>query len=176
MSDSLWCHGLKHTRPPCPLLEKNIYFCLINYKPFDCVDHSKLWKILKDVDIPEHLTCLLRNLYAGQEATVRPLHGTTWFQIRKEVHQGCILSPYLFSLYTECIMWNYGLGESQAGIKIAERNINNLRCADDFCSSHVWMWELDCKEGWVPKNWYFWIVEKTLESPLDCKENKSVNL
>ena len=177
MSDSLWCHGLQHTRSPCPLLETNIYFCFINYKPFDCVDHSKLWKILKDVEIPEQLTCLLRNLYTGLEATVRTLHGTTdWFQIGKGVHEGSILSPYLFSLYAECIMRNYGLDESQAGIKIAERNINNFRCADDFCSSHVWMWELDCKEGWVLKNWYFWTVEKTLESPLDCKENKPVNL
>ena len=96
------------------------------------MDHSKLWKILKDVEIPEQLTCLLRNLYTGLEATVRTLHGTTdWFQIGKGVHEGSILSPYLFSLYAECIMRNYGLDESQAGIKIAERNINNFRCADD---------------------------------------------
>ena len=91
MSDSLWCHGLQHTRSPCPLLETNIYFCLINYKPFDYVDHSKL----KDVEIPEQLTCLLRNLYAGLEATIRTLHGTTdWFQIGKGIHEGCVLSPY----------------------------------------------------------------------------------
>ena len=104
------------------------------------MDHNKLWKILKEMGVPDHLTCFLGNLYAGLEATVRTLHGTTdWFQIGKGVHQGCILSPYLFSLCAECIMRNYGLDESQDGIKIAERNINNLRHADDFCSSHVWM-------------------------------------
>ena len=114
-------------------LQKNIYFCFIDYaKAFDCVDHNKLWKILKEMGIPECLTCLLRNLYACQEATVRTGHGTTdWFQIGKGVHQGCILSPCLFNLYTEYIMWNAGLEESQAGIKIAGRNINNLRYADD---------------------------------------------
>ena len=91
------------------------------------VDHNKLWKILKEVGIPEHLTCLLRNLYAGQEATVRTGHGTTdWFQIGKGVRQGCILSPCLFNLYAEYIMRNAGLEEAQAGIKIARRNINNL--------------------------------------------------
>ena len=112
---------------------KNIYFCFIDYaKAFDCVDHNKLWKILKDMGIPDHLTCLLRNLYAGQEATVRTGHGTTdWFQIGKGVHQGCLLSPYLFNLYAEYIMRNAGLEEAQAGIKIAGRNINNLRYADD---------------------------------------------
>src|SRR5574339_265216 len=112
---------------------KNIYFCFIDYvKAFDCVDHNKLWKILKDMGIPDHLTCLLRNLYAGQEAMVRTGHGTTdWFQIGKGVHQGCILSPFLFNLYVEYIMRNAGLDEAQAGIKIAERNISNLRYADD---------------------------------------------
>ena len=113
--------------------QKNIYFCFIDYaKAFDCVDHNKLWKILKEMGIPDHLICLLRNLYAGQEATVRTGHGTTdWFQIGKGVHQGCILSPCLFNLYAEYIMRNTGLEEAQAGIKIAGRNINNLRYADD---------------------------------------------
>ena len=112
---------------------KNIYFSFIDYaKAFDCVDHKKLWKILKEMEIPDHLTCLLRNLYAGQEAIVRTGDGTTdWFQIGKEVRQGCILSPCLFNLYAEYIMRNAGLEEAQAGIKIAERNINNLRYADD---------------------------------------------
>ena len=101
-------------------------------KAFDCVVHNKLWKILKEMGMPDHLTCLLRNLCAGQEATVRTGHGTTdWFQIRKGVHQGCILSPCLFNLYTEYIMWNAALDEAQAGIKIVRRNINNLRYADD---------------------------------------------
>ena len=99
---------------------------------FDCVDHNKLWTIVKKMGIPEHLTCLLRNLYAGQEATVRTGHGTTdWFQIGKGVRQGCILSPCLFNLYAEYIVRNAGLEETQAGIKIAGRNINNLRYADD---------------------------------------------
>ena len=97
-------------------------------KAFDCVDHNKLWKILKEMGIPDHLTCLLRNLYAGQEATVRTGYGTTdWFQIGKGVRQGCILSPCLFNLYAEYIMRNAKLEETQAGIKIARRNINNLR-------------------------------------------------
>ena len=113
--------------------QKNIYFCFIDYaKAFDCVDHNKLWKILKEMGIPNHVTCLLRNLYAGQEATVRTRHGTTdWFQIGKGVWQDCILSPCLFNLYAEYIMRNAGLEETQAGIKIAGRNINNLRYADD---------------------------------------------
>ena len=113
--------------------QKNIYFCFIDYaKALDCVGHNKLWKILKEMGIPDHLTCLLRNLYAGQEATVRTGHGTTnWFQIGKRVCQGCIFSPCLFNLYAEYIMRNSGLGEAQAGIKIAGRNINNLRYADD---------------------------------------------
>ena len=114
-------------------LQKNIYFCFIDYdKAFDCVDHNKLWKILKEMGIPDHLTCLLRNLYASQEATVRTGHGTTdWFQIGKGVHQGCILSHCLFNLYPEYIMRNAGLEETQAGIKIAGRNISNLRYSDD---------------------------------------------
>ena len=112
---------------------EKIYFCFIDYaKAFDCVDHNKLWKILKEMGIPDHLTCLLRNLYASQEATVRTGHGTTdRFQIRKGVHQGCILSPCLFNLHAEHIMRNAGLEEAQARIKIAGRNINNLRYADD---------------------------------------------
>jgi len=107
--------------------------CFIDYaKAFDCVDHNKLWKILKEMGIPDHVTCLLRNLYAGQEATVRTGHGTTdWFQIGKGVRKGCILSPCLFNLYAEYIMRNSGLEEEQAGIKIARRNIKNLRYADE---------------------------------------------
>ena len=113
--------------------QKNIYFCFIDYaKAFDCVDHHKLWKILKEMRIPHHLTYLLRNLYAGQEATVRTRHETTdRFQIWKGVRQGCILSPCLFNLYAEYIMWNARLDEAQAGIKTAGRNINNLRYSDD---------------------------------------------
>ena len=113
--------------------QKNIYFCFIDYaKAFDCVDHNKLWKILKEMGISDHLTCLLRNLYAGQEATVRSGHGITdWLQIGKGVLQGCILSPCLFHFCAEYIMRNAGPEETQAGIKIAERNINHLRCAGD---------------------------------------------
>ena len=112
---------------------KNIYFFFIDYaKAFDCVDHNKLWKVIKEMRIPDHLTCLLRNLYAGQEARVRTRHEKRdWFQIRKGVHQGCILSPCLFNLYAEYIMQNVGLDEAQAGIKIAERNFNNLKYTDD---------------------------------------------
>ena len=113
--------------------KKNIYFCFIDYaKAFDCVDHNKLWTFLKEMVISDHLICLLRNLYAGQEVTIRIGHRTTdWFQIGKGVHQGCILSPCLFNLYAEYIMRNAGLDEAQAGIKIAGRNIDNLRYADD---------------------------------------------
>ena len=112
---------------------KNIYFCFIDYaKAFDCVDHNKLWKILKEMGIPDYLTCLLSNLYAGQEATVRTGNATIdWFQIRKGVCQGCILSPRLFNLYAEYIMRNAGLDEAQARIKTARRNSNKLRYADD---------------------------------------------
>ena len=113
--------------------QKNIYFCFIDYaKAFDCMDHNKLWKILQEMRIPDHFTCLLRNLYADIEAIVRTRHGTTdWFQMGKGVCQGFILSPCLFNLYAEYIMQKARLDEAQAGIKIAGRNINNLRCADD---------------------------------------------
>ena len=113
--------------------QKNIYFCFIEYaSAFDCVDHNKLWKILQGMGIPDHLTCLLRNLYACQEATVRTGHETTdWFKVEKGVRQGCILSPCLFNLYAEYVMRNAGLDELQAGINIARRNTNNLRYADD---------------------------------------------
>ena len=113
--------------------QKNIYFYFIDYaKAFDYEDHKKLWKILQEVGIPEQLACLLRSLYADQEAIVRTEHETTdWFQIGKGVHQGCIFSPCLFNIYAEYIMRNAGLDEAQAGIKISRRNINNLRYADD---------------------------------------------
>ena len=109
--------------------QKNIYFCFIDYaKVFDCVDHNQLWKLLKEMGIPDHLICHLRNLYAGQEGTVRTRYGTTdWFQIGKGVHQCCIVSACLFNLYAEYIMRKAGLDEAQAGVKIARRNINNLR-------------------------------------------------
>ena len=113
--------------------QKNIYFCFTDYaKAFDCVDHTKLWKILKGIEISDHLTCLLRNLYAGQEATVRTGYGTIdWLNIGKRVHQGCMLSPCLFNLHAEYIMQNARLEEAQNGIKIPRRNINNFRYADD---------------------------------------------
>ena len=112
--------------------QKNICFSFIDYtKAFDCVDHNKLWKILKEMGIPDHLTCLLRNLYAGQEAIVRTGHGTKdWFQIRKGVCQGWILSPCIFNLDAEYILRNARMDEAQAGIKIARRNNNNFRYAD----------------------------------------------
>ena len=283
------CGGLWDVIKKAREFQKNIYFCLIDYaKAFDCVNHNKLWKILQEMGIPDHLTCLLRNLYAGQEATVRTGHGTTdWFQIGKGVHQGCILSPCLFNLYAEYVMRNAGLEETQAGIKIARRNINSLRYADDTtlmaeseeelksllmkvkeeskkvglklniqktkitvsglitswqidgetmeivtdfifwgskitadgdCSHEIkrclffgkkvmtnldsilksrditlptkvhlvnalvfpvvlYGCELDYKESWVPKNWWFWtmVLEKTLESPLDFKEIQPVH-
>ena len=113
--------------------QKNVYFRLIDYaKAFDFVDHQKMWKILQEMGIPDHLTCLLRNLNAGQEATVRTGHGTTdWFEIGQGVRQGCVLSPCLFNFYAEYIMQNARLDETWAGIKIAGRNTNNLRYADD---------------------------------------------
>ena len=114
--------------------QKNIYFSFIDYaKAFDCLDHNKLCTILQKMGLPDHLTCLLRSLYAGQEASVRTGHITTdWFQIGKGVCQGCILPHCLFILYAQYIMWTAGLDEAQAGIKIARRNINNFRYADDF--------------------------------------------
>ena len=116
-------HG-KSKRVP----EKHLFLLYLLSKAAECVDHNKLWKILKEMGIPDHLTCLLRNRYAGQEATVRTGHGTTdWFQIGKGECQHCILSPCLFNFYAEYIMRNAGLEEAQAGIKIARRNINNLR-------------------------------------------------
>ena len=113
--------------------QKNIYFCFIDYaKAFDCVDHNKLWEILQEIQIPDHLTCLMRNLYAGQEATIRTGQGTTGlFQVGKGVRQGCILSPCFFNLHAEYIIRNAGLDEAQAEIRIARRNINNLRYAYD---------------------------------------------
>ena len=124
-------HPLDHRKSKT--VQKNTYFCFIDYaKACDCVDHNKLWKILKELGIPDHLTCLLRNLNAGQEATVRTGHGTTdCFQIGKGVHQVCILSPCLFNLYADYIIRNARLEEAQAEIKITGRNINNLRYADD---------------------------------------------
>ena len=113
--------------------QKNFYFCFSDYaKAFDYVDHNKLWKVLQEIGISDHPTCLLRNLYAGQEATVKTGHGTTdWFQIGKGVCQGCVLSPCLFNVYAEYIMRNAGLDEAQAGIKIAGRSINNLIYTND---------------------------------------------
>ena len=134
-----YCHVYLQIASICWIMEKarefqsNIYFCFIDYaKAFDCVDHNKLWKILKEMGIPDDLNCLLRNLYAGQEATVRTGHETTdWLQIGKGLGQSCILLPCLFNFYAEYIMRNAGLEETQAGIKIARENINNLRHADD---------------------------------------------
>ena len=124
-------HPLDHGKSK--RVPEKIYFCFIDYaKVFDCVDDNKLWKILKEMGIPDHLTCLLRNLYADQEATVQTGHWKTdLFQIGKGVHQGCILSPCLFNLYAEYITRNTRLEEAQAGIKIARRNISDLRYADD---------------------------------------------
>ena len=121
-------------------LQKNIYFCFIHYaKTFDCVDHNKLWKILKEMGIPDHLTCLLRNLYAGQEATVRTGHGSIdWFQIRKRVHQGCILSPCLFNFYAAYIIQNARLDEAQAGLKIAGRMWRGIKEPLDESETGVW--------------------------------------
>ena len=113
--------------------QEKIYLCFIDYtEAFDCLDHNKLWEILKEMGIPDHLTCLLRNLYMGQEATVRTLCGNTdRLKTRKGVHQGCVFSPCLFNFYAEYIMRNSGLDESQTGIKTAGRNINNLRYSDE---------------------------------------------
>ena len=120
--------------------QKSIYVCFIDYtKAFDCEDHNRVWKILQENGIPDHLTCLLKSLYAGQEAIVSTRHGKTdWFPIGKGACQGCILSPCLFNLYAEYIMRNAGLDEAQAGIKISERNINNFRYADDRKQPTLW--------------------------------------
>ena len=130
---SLKKQGRSRKKKKTENITKNIYFCFNGYaKIFDCVDNNKLWKILKEMGIPGHLTCLLRNLYVGQEATVRAGHGTIiWFQIRKGVCQSCILSPCLFNFYAEYIMRNAGLEEAQARIKISGRNINILKYTDD---------------------------------------------
>ena len=123
-------HPLDHQKGK--RVPEKIYFFIDYAKAFDCVDHNKLWKIFQEMGIPDHLTCLLRTLYAGQEVTVRTGHRTTdWFQIGKGVCQGCILSPCLFNLHAEYIMQNARLDEAQTGIRIARRNINNLRYADD---------------------------------------------
>ena len=137
--------------------QKNIYFCFIDYaKAFACVDHDKLWKIIQEMGIPGHLSCLLRNLCAGQEVTVRTGHGTTdWFHIGKGVHQGCMLSPCLFNLYAEYIMGNAGLDEAQAGIRIARRKISNLKYADDTTLGRKWRTKepLDESERGEWKSW-----------------------
>jgi len=126
------CQHLLDHRKSKRVPEKHLLLLYWLHQSLDCVDHNKQWKILKEKGIPDHLTCLLRNLYAGQEAAVRTGHGTTdWFQIAEGVHQGCILSSYLLNLYAEYIMWNAGLDEAQPGIKISGRNINHLRYADD---------------------------------------------
>ena len=139
--------------------QKNIYFCFIDYaKAFDCVDSNKLWKILQEMGIPDHLTYLLRNLYASQEATIRTGHGTTdWFQTGKGVCQGCILSLCLFNLYVEYIMRNAGLDEAQAGIKSAGRNINNLRHADDITLMAESEEELKSLLIKVKEEWKYWL-------------------
>ena len=122
------CHIIEKARVP----EKHLFLHIDYAKAFDCVDQNKLWKTLQEMGIQAHLTCLLQNLYVGQETSVITGHGTTdWFQIGRGVHQGCLLSPYLFNLYAEYLMRNAGLDEAQAGIKIAGRNINNLRYADN---------------------------------------------
>ena len=146
--------------------QKSTYFCFIDYaKAFDCVDHNKLWKILKELGIPDHLTCLLSNLYADQEATVRTGHGTMdWFQIGKGVRQGCILSPCLFNVYAECIMRNAGLDEPQAGIKIARRNINNLRYADDITLMTESREELKSLLMMVKGEWKSWLKTQHSEN------------
>ena len=146
--------------------QKNIDFCFIDYaKAFDCVDHHKLWKILKEMGIPNHLICLLRNLYAGQEETVRTGHVTTdWLQIGKGVCQGCILSLYLFNFYAEYIMSKAGLVEAQAGIKIAGRNINNLRYADDITLMAESEEELKSFLMNVKEEWQSWLKAQHSEN------------
>ena len=156
-------------RHPAISTKDSIYFCFIDYaKASDFVDKNKLWKILKEMGIPDHLTCLLRNLYVGQEATVRTGHGTTdWFQIGKRVCQGCILSPCLFNFYPEYIMRNAGLEEAQAGIKIARRNTNNLRYVDDYPYGRKWIRTkepLDESERGEWKSWLKTQHSKNLKS------------
>ena len=139
--------------------QKNIYFCFIDYaKAFDCVDHNKLWKILKVMGISDHLTCLLRNLYAGQEATVRARHGTMdWFQTGKGIYQGCISSPCLFNSYAKYIMQKTRLDEAQAGIKCAWRNINNLRYADDHPYGRKWRVAKELLDERERGEWKSWL-------------------
>ena len=146
--------------------QKNISFCFIDYaKAFDCVDHNKLWKILKEMGISDHLICLLWNIYAGWEATARPGHGTMdLFKIGKGVHQGCILSPCLFNLYAEYIMRSAGPDEAQAGIKITWRNINNLRYADDTT-----LWQ---KAKKFPKNTCFCFID--CAKAFDCVDRNKL--
>ena len=148
--------------------QKNISLCFIDYaKAFDCVDHNKLWKILKEMGIPDHLTCLLtRNLYAGQKETVKTGHGTTdWFQIGKGIRQSCILSPWLFNLHAEYIMRNTGLEEAQAEIKVAGRNISNLRYARQY-HPHGRKWRGTKKPlGESEKGeWKSWLKDQHLEN------------
>ena len=150
--ESNFQHLLDHRKNKrIPGKKKHIYFCFIDYtKAFDSVDHNRLWKILLKMGIPDHLTCLLQNLYIGQEAIARTGHGTMdWFKIGKRVRQGCTLSPCLFNLYAEYIMQNARLDEAQAGIKIAWRNINNLRYADDTT-----LWQ-KAKRNWRA-SWWKW--------------------
>jgi len=139
--------------------QKNIYFYFIDYaKAFGCLDHNKMWKILQEIGISDHLTCHLRNLYAGQEGTVRTGHGTMdWFQIGKGVHQGCTLSSCLFNLYAKNITWNAGLDEAQVGIKIARRNINNLSYADDTTFMAEGEEELECLDKSEGEDWKSWL-------------------
>ena len=146
--------------------QKNIYFCFIDYtKALDFVDHNKLWKVLKEMGIPDHLACLLRNLCAGQEAIVSTGHGTTdWFQIEKGVYQGCILSPYLLNLHAEYIMWNAGLDEAWTRIKIAIIDINNLRYADDSTLMAESEEELKSLLMKVKEEWKSWLKAQHSEN------------
>ena len=139
--------------------QKIIYFCFIDYvKAFACVDHNKLWKILKEMGIPDHLTCFLRNLYAGQEATVRTVHGTMdWLKIGKRVQPRCILSPCLFNLYARYILPNARLNESQAGIKIARRNTNNLRYADNTTNCRKQRGTKESLDEGERREWKSWL-------------------
>ena len=150
--------------------QKNIYYCFIDYaKALDCVDHNKLSK-KKEMEILDHLTCLLRNLNAGQEAIVRTGHGTTdWFKIEKEVHQGCILSPCLFNLHVEYIMWHVRLDESQPGIKIPRRNINNLSYADDTTLTTKSKEELNSfLTSGKRREWKSWLKNSTFRKLGSC--------